>query len=424
MPKRRQLHEELHIGRVDDDELTIVLSGVLPRGAQFRPNEVEYRTMNDEWALTLEYRDDKIVEAYAGPALTPELQEQVQSAITRDILVAAGRKIWRWTAFSSPRRVDGWWRHRDGFQILPVPPSAPQARELFADHPFILDVAFDDSPNFLIRQSRYSRKAIEVCLLLSVALRIGITWLSSRPRKYWVWAPEGFDQACIWAGEGYIIPGFNHLVDNLPRLDETSSLPEVPAALYYDLWAHRPDMLTIPIELSRIIDCFERLRQPVKDRFLRACHWYRLAPIMWDYSQSLYLTSLVNAIECLASVGPERHIPEGPTGLFMNFMKKYAPGAPSRNRLERIYDTRSKVTHGERLLSLDLPTQAWGLSQGSSRDREVGDDATILCRGALLNWLWSQGAHIETPLVTSGLRVTKSPKPGTKSGVQVILPDR
>jgi hypothetical protein len=144
---------------------------------------------------------------------------------------------------------------------------------------------------------------------------------------------------------------------------------------------------------------------------------------MWDYSQSLYLTSLVNAIECLASVGPERHIPKGPTGLFMNFMKKYAPGAPSLSRLERIYDTRSDVTHGERLLSLDLPTQAWGLSQGSSRDREVGDDATILCRGALLNWLWSQDAHIKTPLVTSGLRVTKSPKPGTKSGVQVMLPD-
>jgi hypothetical protein len=67
MPTRRQLGEELHIGRVNDDELTIALSGVLSRGTQFRPNEVEYRTMNDEWALALEYRDDTIVEAYAGP---------------------------------------------------------------------------------------------------------------------------------------------------------------------------------------------------------------------------------------------------------------------------------------------------------------------------------------------------------------------
>jgi hypothetical protein len=77
------------------------------------------------------------------------------------------------------------------------------------------------------------------------------------------------------------------------------------------MWAHRPDMLTIPTELSRIFDCFEQLHQPAKDRFLRACHWYRLAPIMWDYSQSLYLTSLVNAIECLASVeGSDRPLYE------------------------------------------------------------------------------------------------------------------
>src|SRR5947209_7641757 len=33
MPKRRQLGEELHIGKVNDDELTIALRGVLPRGA-------------------------------------------------------------------------------------------------------------------------------------------------------------------------------------------------------------------------------------------------------------------------------------------------------------------------------------------------------------------------------------------------------
>ncbi len=33
MPKRRRLGEELHIGTVNDDELTIALSGVLPGGA-------------------------------------------------------------------------------------------------------------------------------------------------------------------------------------------------------------------------------------------------------------------------------------------------------------------------------------------------------------------------------------------------------
>jgi hypothetical protein len=58
--KARDLTEELRIGEFDDDELTIVLTSVLPRGAQFRPNEVEYRTMADEWVLSLHYRDGRI----------------------------------------------------------------------------------------------------------------------------------------------------------------------------------------------------------------------------------------------------------------------------------------------------------------------------------------------------------------------------
>jgi hypothetical protein len=50
---------DLHIGEVDDNELTIVLSAVLPGGAQFRPTEVEYRNINDECALALTYREGK-----------------------------------------------------------------------------------------------------------------------------------------------------------------------------------------------------------------------------------------------------------------------------------------------------------------------------------------------------------------------------
>jgi hypothetical protein len=61
--------EELHIGEVEDDELRMVLTSVLPRGAQFRPDEVEYRTMADEWALSLRYREGKIVQAVAGPMM-------------------------------------------------------------------------------------------------------------------------------------------------------------------------------------------------------------------------------------------------------------------------------------------------------------------------------------------------------------------
>jgi hypothetical protein len=85
-----------------------------------------------------------------GPAMRPELEEQIEVRIERDILTSPGRKIHRWTAFSSACLVEGSWRYKDSFQILPAPAEAPRARQLFADHPFILDLSIEDSPSFLI----------------------------------------------------------------------------------------------------------------------------------------------------------------------------------------------------------------------------------------------------------------------------------
>jgi hypothetical protein len=54
LAKKKSMVDELHIGKVDDGELALVFTSVLPRVAQFRPDEVEYRTMADEWALSLQ----------------------------------------------------------------------------------------------------------------------------------------------------------------------------------------------------------------------------------------------------------------------------------------------------------------------------------------------------------------------------------
>ena len=46
MPKFKpvSIKQLLRIGQIDDDELAAVFTSVLPRGAQFTANEVEYRT--------------------------------------------------------------------------------------------------------------------------------------------------------------------------------------------------------------------------------------------------------------------------------------------------------------------------------------------------------------------------------------------
>jgi hypothetical protein len=252
----------------------------------------------------------------------------------------------------------------------------------------------------------------------------------------------------MWAQEGYMIPNFRYLVDDFPTAADVPPLEVVAAETYYDHRAGYADTLTIPAELGRLLDAFSGLNGDDRERFLRACFWYHTALAVWDYSQSLHLTSLVNAIECLATVGLKRSTPEGPSKLFVSFMRRFAPGrlsdlvktggpsalfrslmrsfapgGPSGALLNRIYDTRSRITHGERLLYLDQSSPLVGLDQTSARDREVGDNASVLCQGALINWLWSHDPAATSPLLTKGLPSTRPARPGTKSGVTVITPD-
>ena len=423
MAKRRPMTEALHIGEVDDGELQLVLSSVLPRGAQFRPDEVEYRTMADDWALSLQYREGKIVRAVAGPAMTSELEDEVRRAVERILLIPTRSLVCRWTLFSG-RPVEGYWRYRDQFQIVPAPPEAPRPTELMAEHPFILDFVFDDCVDFRIRNHRYIRRASDLKLVLNLLLRPRITSSSSRSRKHWVsiWAPEESVPAIVWASEGYMIHKFRYLVEDFPVAADVPPFEELAAETYYDFLAGYRDTLAVPAELVRLLDAFSGLNGDDRERFLRACYWYHTSSAVWDYSQSLHLTSLVNAVECLASIGPERSTPEGPSVLFISFMKKFAPGGPSRTLLNKIYDVRGEITHGERLLNLDQSSPSAGLDQTSTRDREVGDSASLLCRGALINWLWSHDPATTDVLLTKGLPSTKPARPGTKSGVIITVP--
>jgi hypothetical protein len=85
----------------------------------------------------------------------------------------------------------------------------------------------------------------------------------------------------------------------------------------------------------------------------------------------------ITALECLAQSDEKRLVPDASTKMFLDFLQDYAPGRPSRSRLNKIYEVRSLVAHGERLLGYDTP-QAHGLYPASTADREWGTAAVLL----------------------------------------------
>src|SRR6516225_8774464 len=188
MPKFKpvSIKQLLRVGEVDDDELAAVLVSVLPRGAQFSANEVEYRTSEDEWVLSLRYSEGVAVDAVTGPAFTPAIEEQIRTAL-HDALDGTTRKIWRIPMFSL-RRVEGWYLHNDDFLIRPAPEQAPRPNVEYAQHPWVLEFSYVESPNSQVRNLRTGRRAYELALVLNLLLGGSIDRPTNRIRNHWIYA--------------------------------------------------------------------------------------------------------------------------------------------------------------------------------------------------------------------------------------------
>jgi hypothetical protein len=354
----------------------------------------------------------------AGDAFTPELEQRVEEAIHEALVVSDRRAVARGTMFAA-RPVRGCWRHNDQLQLMPAPLEAPRPHTLMGDHPFIVDFAYSESSVFMLRNHRIQARSHELRLLLNLLLSGGVTMPTNRGRHHWVFTPLDYPEPrVIWTNEGYFIPEFTFVVPEMPDPTDTPPLIEIDARAYYDIGRIGADELTIPSELGVLIDAHSSLSGDDLSRFDRALYWLAMASEVWSLSQSLHLSSLVNAIECLAVGEDDRNRADGPTASFKQFMREYAPGQPSGKLLDHIYELRSDITHGEQLLAYDRPSSGIHLDQTTSQHRQAGDDASRLTRGALLNWLWSRAPATSELLVTQGVDTSKPAKPGTKSSAQ------
>jgi hypothetical protein len=423
MPKFKpvSIAQLLRVGQVDDEELAAVLTSVLPRGAQFTTNEVEYRTSDDEWVLSLRYSEGAAVDAVTGPAFTPALEEQIRQALL-DALDGTIRKIWRIPMFSL-RRVEGYYLHPDDFLIRPAPETAPRPDVEYAQHPWVLEFSYVESPNFQVRNLRTERRAYELSLVLSLLLGGSINSPTNRGRNHWVYVRKAdhtpWTVDSQWLQEGYFIPGLDIQADHFSDVDAWSPMTEDPTEAFYGRRGFDFKLLTVPASMTDLSDSFSKLSHTQRNRFLRSCYWLHMASVVWTYSQSLNLVSIINALECLAQSGEKRLVTDASTNMFLDFMQEYAPGRPSRSRLNKIYEVRSLVTHGERLLGYDSP-QANSLHPTSTADSESGTEALLLACGAIINWLVREADGSAKLLNIDPYPKRPVSKPGTKSGVKVI----
>ena len=389
------LNEKLSIGLADDDEIIAILSGCFPCGSG-NTQSVEYQNDEQECAVKLAYKDGVITEAVRGPALTEEKLSEIVGKIESAILTEGAQKISRSFLFSY-EKVDGFWKYRDLFQIMPAPAEAPDPTESYAQHPFVLEISYKGSSDWRVGQVRTFRKQYEIRLLLHLFLNGNVVWEDWQTKKKWVFVGQDADLHSEWSQLGYTVPNFQAATEEFSDTGTSQPLTGVEANDYFSRHGITTNPLEIPASLTALFDAFYNLSREDREQFLRACFWYYTAGSAWEVTPSLHYNCLITAIETLmgrAEAQPCEHCGKdtspGPTGKFKTFLQTYAPESHNARDRDRFYALRSTLSHGGRLFRQDLPRTFGALHPTEIEEWSSGGDVSKLTRVGLINWLSSR----------------------------------
>jgi hypothetical protein len=391
----QSLVDTLRVREVEQSELEEVLFRHFNRATSTTLEVIRYPSEGANFAVELRYDDGVLVDIVSGPALTRLDLDAIRKQIDVDILAPAETQVGRVVLFSSVP-VTGYFRYGDRFQWVPLPSDAPRPPVQMAEHPFLLEFNFRNSPSSGIRHLRRATLERELELLAAALLEFTVRGLGRLARFHWVVDTMNLTEPWIssYRQEMYTWPG---LMLEGGAFADTTTIPRmtnVAAADYYTRGGIGVDRtLEIPDNLSESLDRFFDLPTIERERFLRACFWFQHGHIVGRWSRSAAFTAMISAVEALIppAGAPEicptckRPVGAGRTKLFAEFVDQFAPRTPVKER-RRLYGIRSALSHGGTLLHSDR--KGWGpMTSGRIEEWEDIEALWPLVRMVLVNWL-------------------------------------
>ena len=385
---------------INPDELRLLLEehfgGCGQYSRNFRELYLPAKGLTCQLTLLFHKEKDCILRMKQGPAFDLGAWQQIREKIN-NLTCMGPEKIGRQFSFSSFRVNGSWLGKHSQIQILPPPSKAPRTSIEMAEHPFILEFPFKSSYLDRIATYRIIRKHRNLTHLLNILLAGRTSYQPYRSKHLWAYiVHENGHRETKWVQQCYFADLGKVVTDELSPL-ANKQLEEVEPEEYYATVAHDGKGLRVPTDLDQSICRYTKLCTEKKAKFERAMFWIDMASRQWDISISASFASLVSAIETLTSRGcthkiycelcnkVARHDVPGPTQLFKDFVDKYSSGSSKKQR-ESMYDLRSSIFHGSKLMQLDQD-RAFHLNPFFWNEYALHDQLWKLTQVAVRNWL-------------------------------------
>jgi hypothetical protein len=405
----QELFQRLHAEEMDDAELMSIVTSHFHGAASFSPNEVVFpnTTNQSDIALYFSFKRGMLVAIRGGPALKEEDIAALERVILLE-LAPAQLRVGNQVLFAS-LPVTGAFRHRDIFQILPVPSDAPRPSSLVADHPFLLQFKYKASSAAFVGGSRRAVQVQRLQLLLSALLEGHVRSPGSAAKFHWVIAPvnlgEPLSPCSIYCQEIYTCPALERLVssDSFFDITKVDPLQEIDPVKYYTrVGIQSGQSLSVPANLHDLLERFLSACDDDQERFIRACFWFNHAHTVFLYSRSASFTALISALEALMPAQQKlgdcpvckRPLAKGATRTLNEFLDEYAPTEPKfqASRVALYWQFRSQLSHGGELSHFDRGAFHWTLGGKPHEEQELHDEVWRLVRIILVNWLHSRSS--------------------------------
>lgn len=294
--------------------------------------------------------------------------------------------------------VDGFYRHKDYFQIVPMD---GWEKRYGVDTPLVIEFPIEkvtreqlrkhsDFPEFAIQKYISSEKCRQIYLLLTVFT--STVFFQYSMRQSW-FIPSGADcckdRPNIWGTKGYNPEWPNTDIDDFSE-PTANELRRVDASRYYKRSSYDTDhVLDLPDCIDNLFEKFISLTQKKKSIYLSSASLFHQGIMLWGDHPSLSFAAMVSALESIISfdVKPK---PGEIKSSFKAFLKRYANPSDDFDEFStKIYNKRCKILHGGHLFLGEVKSGEIG-SFDIVEDDDFRRSVIRICRIALVNWLLSQ----------------------------------
>ena len=132
------IEDKFHVKKVDSQELLQVLLSYFGHAEGNKPRGYRYKKTGKDFFLDIQIdAAERIGKISLSHGFPNEELDRIESKIKETLINNQNLRIGQVVGFSS-ERVEGCFRYKDLFQIIPVPYNAPKPKVMVADHPFIL----------------------------------------------------------------------------------------------------------------------------------------------------------------------------------------------------------------------------------------------------------------------------------------------